>query len=313
MPWPRWLRRWMASRHGDTSGTAILHYRRVYILPTRQGFLFATILIVMWLAAINYNNNMAFLLTFLLAGVYLAAMNHTFRNLVGLRVTPLPAQPVFAGQAAVFPVQLNNEGRRSRTDIGVGRDHTAAFHDIAVGERARASVTVPTAKRGRLKPGVITLDTSYPGGLFRAWSWVEPATHCLVYPSPETNGPEPPQRPSPGNNPGPRGDGDDDFDGLRRYRRGDSIRRIAWKATTARELQVKAFSGGKSEEWQLSWADTADLAYTEQRLSRLCHWVLEADRRGRRYALSLPGHEIPPGRGASQRDACLSALAEVAV
>ncbi len=313
MRWPVWLRRWMQRRHGDTGASAVLHYRRVYILPTRQGFLFAAILIVMWLAAINYNNNMAFLLTFLLAGIFLAVMNHTFRDLVGLQVTPLAAEPVFAGQTASFPLQLDNNARTARTDIGVGTDGPEGFYDIPAGERARAVVTVITRRRGRLRTGAITLDTQYPAALFRAWSWVDPAVHCLVYPAPETNGPTPPRRATAGGLLGRRTGGDDDFDGLRRYRRGDPISRIAWKATGSRELQIKEFSGGESEELLLSWLDTADLAGTEQRLSRLCYWVLEAERRGARYALSLPGREVPAASGPAQRDACLTALAEFEV
>lgn len=308
---PAWLRRWMEQRHGDTGGTAVLHYRRVYILPTRHGFLFAAILIVMWLAAINYNNNMAFMLAFLLAGIGLAAMNHTFRNIVGLRVTPLPAEPVFAGEAATFALQMGNEGRHERSDIGVGTDSPEAIYDIPPGERRRALVRVPTNRRGRLTPGPITLDTSYPTGLFRAWSWVNPAVTCLVYPRPEANGPPPPPRGSAGGHQGQRGEGDEDFDGLRRYRRGDPMRRIAWKATSARELQVKEFSGGESEELLLSWVETADLPDTESRISRLCHWVLTAEQRGASYALDLPGREVPAGTGPAHRDHCLTALAEV--
>lgn len=307
---PRFLTRWMERRHGDTGGTTVLHYRRVYILPTRQGFLFAAILVVMWLAAINYNNNMGFLLTFLLGGIYLTLMNHTFRNLVGLRVTPLAAEPVFAGETAAFPLQLHNGGTRERADIGTGSELSTSFHDIPSGERRCALVRIVTAERGRLTPGRVTLDTSYPGGLFRAWSWIQPAVHCLVYPQPEPGGPEPPARGLGTGRHGRRAAGDDDFDGLRRYRRGDSPRRIAWKATSARELQVKQFSGGEGEELLLDWADTADLADPEHRLSRLCHWVLLAERRGLRYALTLPGAERPASSGARHRDACLTALAE---
>lgn len=307
---PAWLRRLIERRHGDTSGEAVLHYRRVYILPTRYGYLFAAALVVMWVAAINYNNNMAFLLTFLLAGIFLAAMNHTFRNIVALRVTPLAAEPVFSGQTAGFPLQLINDGRRARSDVGVGIDEPEACHDIPPGERSRAVVHIQARRRGRLRPGPITLDTTYPTGLFRAWSWVNPAIHCLVYPHPEVNGPEPPGRAVAGGHRGGRGAGDEDFDGLRRYRRGDPIRRIAWKATGTRQLQVKQFSGGESEELLLSWSDTVELPDVEQRLSRLCHWVLEAERRGARYALSLPGREVPPASGPAQRDACLTALAE---
>ena len=61
----------------------------------------------------------------------------------------------------------------------------------------------------------------------------------------------------------------------------------------------------------LSWADTADLPDAESRISRLCHWVVTAEQRGARYALSLPGRDIPAATGPTHRDHCLTALAEL--
>ena len=45
------------------------------------------------------------------------------------------------------------------------------------------------------------------------------------------------------------------------------------------------------------------------RLSRLTAWVLEAEARGQRWSLRLPGLELPVDGGASHRDRCLEALA----
>jgi uncharacterized protein (DUF58 family) len=49
----------------------------------------------------------------------------------------------------------------------------------------------------------------------------------------------------------------------------------------------------------------------EQKLSRLCAWVLAADRLDLRYGLRLPGVDLPPASGEAQRRACLTALALV--
>jgi hypothetical protein len=48
---------------------------------------------------------------------------------------------------------------------------------------------------------------------------------------------------------------------------------------------------------------------TEQRLSQLARWCLDADASGRNFALRLPGTEIPLGLGPLQLAACLEALA----
>lgn len=62
--WPRW-QRWLNRRIPPASSVE-LNQRRVFILPTRQGGAFGLALLVMLLAAINYQNSLAYGLTFLL-------------------------------------------------------------------------------------------------------------------------------------------------------------------------------------------------------------------------------------------------------
>ncbi len=76
--------------------------KRVYIFPTRYGLIFSVNLLVMLIGAINYNNSLAYSLTFLLGGLFLIAMIHTYSNLRGLIISASPADAVFAGQIAVF-------------------------------------------------------------------------------------------------------------------------------------------------------------------------------------------------------------------
>ena len=72
-------------------------------------------------------------------------------------------------------------------------------------------------------------------------------------------------------------------------------------------IPLKLFAGASVADLALRWDDTA--GPTEERLSQLCRWVLDADSRGYRYALSLPGLEIPGDSGEAQRAHCLEALA----
>jgi uncharacterized protein (DUF58 family) len=47
----------------------------------------------------------------------------------------------------------------------------------------------------------------------------------------------------------------------------------------------------------------------EQKLSRLCAWILQADKLGLNYGLRLPGLEIKPSSGEAHKRQCLEALA----
>jgi uncharacterized protein (DUF58 family) len=154
------------------------------------------------------------------------------------------------------------------------------------------------------------LETRFPLGIFRSWSYVEPQLRCLVYPRPERSPLPPPtaetargalRSPMPGN---------DDYSGLRTYQLSDSPRHVAWKAAArSEEMLTKLFTGEAAAELWLDWARLAPSLGTEQRLSRLAGWVLAAERSGVTYGLRLPGVDIAPGRGELQSAACLQALA----
>jgi hypothetical protein len=87
-----WFRAWWQARLPLTD-TWQLGQRNIYILPTRAGFTFAGTLLVMLLAAINYQLNLGYALTFLLAGAGLVSMHVTHGNLRGLTLHLRPTVP----------------------------------------------------------------------------------------------------------------------------------------------------------------------------------------------------------------------------
>jgi len=297
----------------DHEQPIVLTRRRIFIMPTASGLLFAAVLFVMLLGAINYDLALGHALVFLLAGIGLVAMIHTFRNLFALRITPGRAEPVFAGELARFTVHLENTHRQARCalEFAFGKNEAVSISVAAAGQ---ASVDVPclAPRRGRLDPGRITLSTPYPLGFFRAWSTPHPPFSCLVYPQPIA-APLPP--PGAAAHDGQRDgeQGEEDFTGLRLRRPSDSPRHIAWKAVARdidhRPLLVKEFAGGAAPELWLDWSSTPADSGIETRLSLLAGWVLAAEQSGAPYGLRLPGLALEPDHGDAQRDACLEALA----
>ena len=98
----------------DRSGAADLSGRQIYILPTKYGLILAVLLTLMLVGSLNYGSNLGLLYTFLLTGVGLVTMLHTWRNLVGLRVYGKRADSVFAGQDASFEIELENPWHQTR-------------------------------------------------------------------------------------------------------------------------------------------------------------------------------------------------------
>ncbi|HZM36057.1 MAG TPA: DUF58 domain-containing protein [Burkholderiales bacterium] len=302
---------WLYGFTPPERGPVVLVHRRVYIVPARLGWLFGATLVILLIGSINYALSLGFALTFLLAGLGLAGIVHTARNLVRMVVSVGRVEPVFAGESAQFRIYLDGRAAFERPSI-LARHLASGSQlvvDVAPGSPAEVVLAVPAPRRGWLQLGRVMLETRYPLGLFRAWSYVEPDARCLVYPRPERSALPPPvaeatfgalRSPTPGN---------DDFAGLRAYQRSDSPRHVAWKAVARSEdMLTKQFTGEAAAELWLDWRLLGGQP-VEQRLSRLAGWVLAADREGTPFGLRMPGAEIAPARGAAHRSACLQALA----
>lgn len=296
-----------------------LRFRRIYILPTRQGWSFLAVLAVMLLGATNYNNALGYVLTFLLGSMSLVSMLHAVRNLAGIGLRAAETPPAFAGDQARFGLLADNRGQPRRYALlaryPAREDARRAADDdrvvrFALEENAVQRVELPAvaARRGWLTLERVTIASRFPFGLFRAWSPVKVRLRCLVYPRPAGTRALPPCLAHDSSEGGARGYGGDDFSGLREYRPGDSPRLIHWKSVAREQgVPVKVFAGESSGRLMLRWQDAAGA--TEARLSQLCLWVLEADTQGFRYGLSLPGEEIEPGTGEPHRQRCLRVLA----
>ncbi len=308
------LKRRLFRWQGDGTGPFRLSQRRIFILPTRAGVLYAVALLAMLTGAINYNLALGHALVFLLVGLGLAGMLHTFRNLYGLTITPGRCLPVFAGETAYFPLHLSNERKLPRLalDLCAGDAGPTVGCSLPPGGMREIQVPFATLRRGWLKLPRTRLSTTYPLGLFVAWSYLQPAMRCLVYPQPLPSLLPPPQ---PTTSTGEQhGDGgQDDFSGFRDRQPADSPRHVAWKASARdagqRPLLVKQFSGGARLELQLYWSLTPEHASLESRIGILAGWVLAAENDGASYGLRLPGQEIQAGHGEAHRHRCLEALA----
>ncbi|KXS33821.1 MAG: hypothetical protein AWT59_0036 [Candidatus Gallionella acididurans] len=288
-------------------GAITLTQRRIFIIPTKQGFMLGFVLVLMLLGDINYNLSLGYVLTFLLAMMAVMSMLHAFRNLAHLEIRPGRADPVFRGETAQFMLHFNNRSKLSRYQLCLvqpGKSfwtntNTPLKFDVPAMQDSEVAFPLPATRRGWLQAGRLMLYTEFPLGLFYCWSYLHFGTRCLVYPKPLRVAPLPS-----GSSPDGTGKrsvaGDEDFSGLRKYTPGDALPRIAWKAyARERGLQVKQFSTPLGEELWLDYADTPD-RNEEEKLARMTRWVLDAEAQGLRYGLGLPDGGLPLRHGGAE-------------
>lgn len=287
-----------------------LSRRRIYILPTRAGTVFAFFLLAMLVAAINYTNNLAFLLTFLLGSISILSAIHAYANLAGLEVESGRLFPAFCGDDARLQLFFRAGGRERRrisVRVGTAEDNVS----LSAGAGRELDLNIPTIKRGVFPLGRLVVATRYPLGLFRAWSPLVLPVTGVVYP--RALAVESLDRHHLG------GDGDEEglgavgpsgeFGGVRPYRPEDGMSRISWKASArGAGLFAKEFRSGIAATLVFDWDEVHSSGY-EERISLLAGLVREAERLGLCYGLRLPGLSIEPGSGAGQAHRCLEALA----
>ncbi|MGP0014166.1 MULTISPECIES: DUF58 domain-containing protein [Pseudomonas] len=301
---------WMVRRL-PPSARIQLSQRQIFIMPNRAGGVFAALLVLILMVAINYQSSLAYALCFLLLSVFVVAILHTWRNLQGLVLSAGTGPAVFVGEQARFLVRLESAGKAHQS-IGLGWS-TQAVHSVDVPPAGFCELELnrPTLVRGWLHAPRIGVESSFPLGILRTWSRLDLGQKVLVYPQPlEGELPTLASLLTDDREEGMRahGQGVDDYQGLKVYQPGDSWRRLHWKAySRGQGLLIKEFARLDGRELCLDFLALG--GDVEQRLSRLCYWVLELSRRETSFSLRLPDQVLDSDSGAAHCEACLRALA----
>ena len=310
-PLRRFVDRWIESHNPPSRDSILLHNRRLYILPTRFGYLFAGMLLFLFLAAINYQNSMAFVLTFMLTSLGIVSLWYTHKNLLGITVHMQIPRPVFCGEYCEFRFDISHDNNAHRYAIGLQYlDLPPVYVKLDPEGSASASLRIPTDRRGEFELAGITVFTRYPTGLFHAWGWLRFDLPVLVYPRPaegvrlqQTMIEQYDGQTSTSTIEG------DDFAGLREHREGESLRHISWKAyAQGHGLLTKTFQGNARPSLWIDW-ELLEAGRLEEKLSFMTSLVLAAESEEQKYGLRLPGLVIEQDFGNAHKHTCLQALA----
>ena len=325
-PRSRWQQAWpvWGWRRPSAHTSHTLLQRHLYVLPTKAGGMLGLTLFVLLIASINFQLNLGYALTFLIAGSALSSLWMGYRNVHGLHLQLGALSPVFQGERATVPVLLHAATwLHHRHGVSIAMQNAqgplAWVHtDIATGQTATIALGSVPHQRGWHQVPRIVVESRFPLGVFRIWSNWQPDGRILVYPAPEVPAPAlqfaDVDADTAGHTPAHR-PGMAEHDGVRSYQRGDPLRSVVWKkaatalATGSGDLVVR---DGQRPQAPSLWLDAraTGLTDTEAQIARLTAWVLQAHAQQARWGLQLPsGRAIAPAAGMAHLNDCLAALA----
>ena len=318
--WGFWTRRWTRWMEGRSPpiDQITLTQRNVYILPSRGGLIFAAVTMVLLLAAINEQLNLAYALAFLLGGVGLSAMSTTHSNLRGLTIRLEGGSRVHAGEPLPVTIRLQNTpGKTGRHGLLINESLPC---EVAANDIEDVTLSLPTQSRGWVTLPRWRIESTYPLGLFRAWAYWQAASKVLVWPALERQPPDPPGSPTARSEIGSTLPArQDDAQDLRPWRRGDALHDVVWRKSATRLASgLEPISRDAAQHRQtatcwIDWEATAGLSNTEARLSRLAAWLVAAEQAaqhgGPPYGLKMPGMQRDGQAGTAHLHRCLDELA----
>lgn len=286
----------------------LLNHGRIYILPSLPGLFYFLVIFILLIVCINYQMNLGFIVTFFLMGAAFVMLIQSYLNMVGLNVSLATIPPVFAGERARIPILLSATSGREYESLQF-RFNNEDFRLAQCYQSTTIALQCDATERGLQKLAPIKISTQFPGGLFNAWSNLKFNHTFLVYPQPAEadvviaalvktkqsqllNCVE-----------------GFDFNGLREYHQGDSMRRIAWKTVAAgRGWFSKEFVADQQNEIWLDWDQFHSIA-KERSIRIFTRLIIDLEARGVPYGLRVPTGEFKPKTGVEHHHQCLTALA----
>jgi uncharacterized protein (DUF58 family) len=305
---PAWMR-FGRPLHGARQRLGL---RNLYLLPTRFGWLWLAVTVLLQLLGIQMQRNGPLLLSFLMLGLFLLALHLTPFNLLGLELGCGEPPAGFAGGPLAYPLQLRTTNRCEGLQLGFEAEPGALGPPRSLDPGAHALVVPWTPRRrGLQSPGCLRLQTTAPLGLFVCWTRWQPGVAQLVYPArragPVQERPAP-QEPASGlPQASIRRDGGEEWHDLRPHRPEDAPSRLAWTLVAQGRGSFSKRFASPAEQAPLLAPDPA-LPH-EQALEHLSERIWRLHGQGATYGLVLAHQQIPPSQGSAHRDGCLTALA----
>ncbi|ELA09628.1 hypothetical protein MOMA_04460 [Moraxella macacae 0408225] len=320
-------------RRSPLTKTAKLNMHNVYIFLSKEGIMYAILLLVTFVAGTNYANNLVLGLCFLLIGLLVITIHYTFAHLAGLQIQLVDVANATEGEWVQIRLQVSGNSRQPHRQIRFS--FGAQVYDLTqplqnpvqsvnqtpnqtlsqtlivnqIAQPQIISLYVAADKRGRFDLPKLTVSTVYPLGILRAWSYVFLDGYAWIYPralpydvkakqfvlSTDENIASLQTRA-----------GQEDFDQLDNYVTGESLARISWAhLAKGQGLLSKRFVDNVGQQQVLDYYQMPSTTH-EDKLRQLRYGVDRLSQQQIAFRLILPNDDGIMGQGlAFQQDSLL--------
>lgn len=281
-----------------------LTQKLIFILPTRYGWWFLLLMVLLYLLGTNYQNNLILLLSYLLLSLFLFSIALSYQNISGLTIQSQKPAESFAGEYVKAQLSLSSQKQPKMLQFNLVQ-HNELIEQPEL--KHNVSFNLAVTKRGKYQLPRVKISSQYPFGLWRVWSYIAieqiywvypaPATHLVANTSVADHDARQFIQPS--------------GDNLAAYQAGDSIRHLVWKRLARDPANPVVRQQLIAPQAEPSWVVVPKLTgdALERALRQACQQLLVLEKSGTRYGLKLPNLTLAQAVGPLHLQRCLQALA----
>lgn len=295
--WQNWLKKRFQFRHRKQ-----LSQKDVLVFMYQQGYLYLVLILITFIAGINYANNLILGFCFLISAILCISFYLTFKQLHGLKIEAMAQEVGQVGENVQLQLFFQQDTPQLRyLWIQVEQQ----LHKVAMSELKHSyTLSFYASARGKLSYPTIQLYSVYPFGLVRAWTYLYLQEFAWIAPKAIQHTPE---------NKHNRHNEEpdlDEFRELRNYQLGDSLQAVSWKqAARGQGLYVKVFEQYQNQQLEIDYTQMPGTSH-EEKLSLMMGLVEQCEQQQCAYALYLPQAELAAAYGEQQLQQAKQLLAQ---
>ena len=298
--------KWLHLRFRYT-GVRTLKQNEVLVFIYQQGFLYLVLILITFIAGINYANNLILGFCFLISAILCISFYLSFKQLHAVtlavsvdeigRVNEAFTVKINLQQVGANPKFLNfkytDENSSQNLDSGKNsKSYEQIYYVLFDQKQQTVELTFIPQQRGKWAVPAIQIYSTYPLGLVRAWTYIYLTEHYWIAPE---------AKPLLVNSQHSSNTGEpdlDEFKELRSFKIGDSLQSISWKqAARGQGLFVKQFEDlVDTHAMQIEYGQMPSADH-EEKLSFMMELVDQCEHAQTPYSIILPYAQTENGVG----------------